>query len=46
MDIQKKNQERSELNGLMSEWDNFFQVFGKLDDNVYSGGIYLKNIKS
>lgn len=45
MDIQKKNQERSELNWLMSEKDDFFQVFGKLDDNVYSDGVIPKKYK-
>lgn len=43
MDIQKKNQERSELNRLMSEKDDFFQMFGELDDSVYSGG-FIPNI--
>lgn len=45
MDIQKKNQERSELNQFMSGKDDFFQVFGKFDDNVYSEGFIPKKCK-
>lgn len=45
MDIQRENQKRSELNLLMSEKDDFFQIFGGLDDNVYSEGAIPKKYK-
>lgn len=45
MDIQEKNRKRRELNQSMSEKDEFFLIFGKLDDTVYAEGAIPKKYK-
>lgn len=45
MDISNKTKERKELNWLMSEQDDFFNIFGGLDDNTYSDGAIPKKYK-
>ncbi|MDL2212943.1 carboxymuconolactone decarboxylase family protein [Bacteroides sp. OttesenSCG-928-E20] len=39
------NLKRKELNQLMSESDSFFEIFGSLDDSVYSDGVIPKKYK-
>lgn len=45
MEIEKLNDERRKLNQLMSNNDDFFKVFGGLDDTVYSDGAIPKKYK-
>lgn len=45
MEIEKLNDERRKLNQLMSNNDDFFNVFGELDDTVYSDGAIPKKYK-
>ncbi|OFX88882.1 MAG: cytochrome D ubiquinol oxidase subunit II [Bacteroidetes bacterium GWF2_33_16] len=45
MDINELNQSRSDLNKLMSQNDDFFKLFGGLDDKVYSDGAIPKKYK-
>ena len=45
MEIEKLNDERRKLNQLMSNNDDFFKVFGELDDTVYSDGAIPKKYK-
>ena len=45
MEIEKLNGERRKLNQLMSSNDDFFKVFGELDDMVYSDGAIPKKYK-
>lgn len=45
MKIEKLNKERQELNKVMLESDDFFNQFGRLDDNVYSSGAIPKKYK-
>ncbi|MFV0419773.1 MAG: carboxymuconolactone decarboxylase family protein [Dysgonomonas sp.] len=45
MEIEKLNDERRKLNQLMSNNDDFFKVFGELDDQVYSDGAIPKKYK-
>lgn len=45
MNIEEQNQKRSELNLLMSEKDEFFRIFGNLDDSIYSEGAIPKKYK-
>lgn len=43
--IEEFNAKRKHLNSLMNDSDDFFQLFGKLDDNVYSAGEIPKKYK-
>jgi Uncharacterized homolog of gamma-carboxymuconolactone decarboxylase subunit len=45
MEIEQLNQKRKSLNNLMSENDTFFELFGKMDDTVYSEGAIPKKYK-
>lgn len=45
MNIDDFNKERAELNKLMTEHDDFFAQFGKLDDRVYADGPIPKKYK-
>lgn len=45
MKIEDQNQQRKVLNQLMSNNDSFFEVFGNLDDTVYSDGAIPKKYK-
>lgn len=44
-EIKERNQIRQSLNEFMSSNDDFFDHFGKLDDNVYSEGAIPKKYK-
>lgn len=41
----KQNQTRTELNELMAQNDEFFSIFGQLDDAVYTEGAIPKKYK-
>ena len=45
MEIEQFNLMRKSLNKTMSENDIFFETFGKLDDEVYSGDAIPKKYK-
>lgn len=45
METELFNQERKSLNKLMSDNDHFFEIFGKLDDSVYSDGAIPRKYK-
>lgn len=45
MNIEKKNQERTDLNKKLIESDSFFEQFEKLDEEVYSEGAIPKKYK-
>ena len=45
MNIEDFNEKRSNLNELMKQNDNFFDIFGKLDDQVYAQGVIPKKYK-
>lgn len=44
-EIEKFNADRAYLNSLMNGNDEFFGLFGKLDDNVYAEGQIQKKYK-
>ncbi|MDL2301893.1 carboxymuconolactone decarboxylase family protein [Lachnospiraceae bacterium OttesenSCG-928-D06] len=45
MDYKEQQMKRTELNSLMANEDEFFRVFGSLDDTVYSDGAISKKHK-
>lgn len=45
MNIEEQNKQRQDLNKKLVEADNFFEQFGKLDDNVYADGAIPKKYK-
>ncbi len=45
MNIEKKNQQRKDLNQKLSDNDVFFRQFGELDDDVYADGAIPKKYK-
>jgi len=45
MDFKEFNDRREELNNLMQGCDDFFEVFGGLDDHVYADGAIPKKYK-
>jgi len=45
MEIERLSQMRKSLNKLMSENDTFFEIFGKIDDTVYSEDVIPKKYK-
>jgi AhpD family alkylhydroperoxidase len=45
MDIDGANAERTRLNDLLAEQDDFFAEFGRLDDEVYADGAIPKRYK-
>ena len=45
MSIEEKNKSRIKLNNQLIETDEFFKLFGSLDDQVYSNGEIPKKYK-
>lgn len=45
MSLTSFNARRRDLNGLMSKTDSFFEMFGKLDSEVYADGAIPKKYK-
>ncbi len=46
MNIDEQNNNRKKLNTQLTETDDFFKLFGSLDDIIYSHGAIPKNIKN
>ena len=45
MNIKEQNEKRASLNKLMADNDEFFSIFGSLDDDVYADGAIPKKYK-
>ncbi len=45
MDFKEFNDRRKKLNNLMQKGDDFFELFGGLDDHVYADGAIPKKYK-